>query len=119
VSRVAAVGGRQVNGEATVVAEALRWQHSHSSWVSLPSAPYLGWCNWSWGHQVLWSGFCRFYWCRGIGRLPVSDQRCCLLALAFPVMSVAPQSIDLELLEHFGDDPMTGAGSLMHSASPR
>src|SRR5882724_4241319 len=37
-----------------------------------------------------------------VGRLPVPTRGCGLLALEFPVMSVASQSINLELLEHLG-----------------
>src|SRR5882724_4576761 len=101
--RVATVGGRRVDGDAAVVAEALEAAafpfllHElaicPNSWVGAAGRDCIGRCG-----QVA----ARFYWCRGRGSLPVPTRGCGLLALAFPAMSVALQGGDLELLEHLG-----------------
>ena len=103
VSRVATVRGRQVDGEATVVAEAFEaamlpfllgeLATGSDAWVGATSHGGVRCCG-----QVA----AQFYWCRGRGRLPVLTRGCGLLTLVFPVTSVTPQSVDLELLECVG-----------------
>src|SRR5882724_1722604 len=101
--QVATVRGRRVDGDATVVAEALEvavfpfllceLAICPNAWVGAAGRGCIGRCG-----RVA----ARFYWCRGRGSLPVPTRGCSLLALAFPVMSVALQGGDLELLECLG-----------------
>src|SRR5882724_10268932 len=51
---------------------------------------------------MMLSGCCPIWLAERKRQTACSDQRCGLLALVFPVMSVASQSVDLELLEHLG-----------------
>src|SRR5882724_8917615 len=100
---VATVRGRRVDGDATVVAEALEVAAfpfllselaiRPNAWVGATGRGCIGRCGWV---------AARFYWCRGRGCLPVPARGCGLLALVFPVTSVALQGGDLELLEHLG-----------------
>src|SRR5882724_9393938 len=101
--RVATVGGRRVNGDATVVAEALEVAAfpfllcelaiCPNAWVGAAGRGCIGRCG-----QVA----AHFYWRSGRGSLPVPTRGCGLLTLAFPVTSVALQGGDLELLECLG-----------------
>src|SRR5882724_8432824 len=100
VSRVATVGRRQVDGEATVIAEALEavafpfllseLAVCADAWVGPIDYGGVGQCGWV---------VALFCWCKGRGRLPVLTRGCGLLALALPITSVASQSVHLELLE--------------------
>src|SRR5882724_11587168 len=97
--RVATVGGRRVDGDATVVAEALEAAAfpfllrelaiCPNAWVGAAGCGCIGRCG-----QVA----AQFCWHGGRGSLPVPTRGCGLLALAFPVTSVARQRNDLELL---------------------
>ena len=103
VLRVATVGGRQVDGEATVIAEAFEVAVLPFLLGRLAICPNAQ--NGVTGHGGI--GCCsnvvaQFSWCRGRGSLPVTTRGCGLLSLAFPVTSVALQGGDLELLEHLG-----------------
>src|SRR5882724_9169709 len=101
--RVATVRGRRVDGDATVVAEALEvvvfpfllreFAICPNAWVGAAGHSCIGRCG-----RVA----AQFYWCRGRGSLPVPTRGCGLLALVFPVMSVTLQGGDLELLERLG-----------------
>jgi len=103
VSGVATVRGRQVDDDATVIAEALEA-------AALPFLlRELAICPDAWigaiGHGSLDDAvrlLPNFGWCRGRGGLPVLTRGCGILTLAFPVTSVALQGGDLELLEHLG-----------------
>src|SRR5882724_5458909 len=100
---VATVGGRRVDGDATVVAEALEVAAflfllselaiHPNAWVGATGRGCIGRCG-----RVA----ARFYWRGGRGSLHVPTRGCGLLALAFPVMSVTLQGGDLELLERLG-----------------
>src|SRR5882724_4749548 len=103
VSRVATVGGGQVDGQATIVAEALEAAAfpfllselaiRPNAWVGVTGCGCIRRCS-----RVA----ARFCWCGGRGSLPVLTRGCSLLALAFPVTSVALQGGDIELLERLG-----------------
>src|SRR5882724_10899092 len=104
VLRVVTVRGGKVNGQATIVAEALEAAVAFlfllselairsNAWVGATGHGCIGRCGWV-AAQFCWHG--------GRGSLPVLTRGCGLLALAFPVMSVALQGGDLELLEHLG-----------------
>src|SRR5882724_10684970 len=100
---VATVGGRRVDGQATIVAEALEVAAfpfllselaiCPNAWVGATGRGCIGRCG-----RVS----ARFYLCGGRGSLPVPTRGCGLLTLAFPVTSVALQGGDLELLECLG-----------------
>src|SRR5882724_10069034 len=104
VSRVATVGGGQVDGQATIVAEALEAAAfpfllselaiRSNAWVGVTGCGCIRRC----GRVVA----VRFCWRGGRGSLPVPTRGCGLLALVFPVTSVALQGGDLELLECLG-----------------
>src|SRR5882724_11444446 len=99
---VATVGGRRVDGDATVVAEALEVAAFPFLLSELAIRP-KAWVG-ATGHGCIRRCSrvaARFHWCGGRGSMPVSTRGCSLLALAFPVTSVT-QGGDLELLERLG-----------------
>src|SRR5882672_7129126 len=100
--RIAAVWGRHINGEGTIVTESLDLSPFAFHFGKLAISPELatsvafGWLR-SVGHSP--GGTRCFGGSGGKGRLPIPTGRSALLALAFPVTGVTPQGISFELLE--------------------